>query len=176
MDNERTVTVLAPIDAAYPALLRLIPDPPKALYCDGNLNLLSRPAVAVVGARRATEYGKWAAMAMAKRYAECGLIVVSGMAEGVDSFAHAGALSGGGATVAVMGCGPDICYPRSNRRLRERILENGLLLSEYPPGTPPARHTFPARNRIISGLCVATVVVEAGLSSGSLITAERAAE
>ncbi|MDR0356844.1 MAG: DNA-protecting protein DprA, partial [Clostridiales Family XIII bacterium] len=113
---------------------------------------------------------------VAKRCAEYGLVVVSGMAEGADSFAHMGALSCDGETVAVLGCGLDVCYPKSNKGLRERIAKRGLIMSEYPSGTQPARFTFPARNRIISGLCVATVIAEAGLSSGSLITAERAAE
>jgi DNA processing protein len=176
MMPDTTKQCLTPNDAAYPAMLRLIPDPPKTLYFEGNISLLSEPAVAMVGARRSTEYGKWAAMTMAKRYAEYGFVIVSGMAAGVDSFAHMGALASEGRTIAVMGCGLDICYPKSNLRLRDRILENGLILSEYPPGTPPAKFTFPARNRIISGLCMATIIVEAGLSSGSLITAERAAE
>ncbi|MDR1029165.1 MAG: DNA-processing protein DprA [Clostridiales Family XIII bacterium] len=176
MTIEREPAFLTLADADYPALLRLIDQPPKQLYVEGDVSLLSKPAVAVVGARRATEYGKWAAMTMAKRYAEYGLVVVSGMAEGVDSFAHLGALAGEGATIAVMGCGLDICYPRSNTRLRDRIAQTGLLVSEYPPGTRPAKYTFPARNRVISGLCAAVVIVEAGLSSGSLITAERAAE
>ncbi|MDR1953306.1 MAG: DNA-processing protein DprA [Clostridiales Family XIII bacterium] len=176
MTRKSEVAFVTPRDESYPALLRNIENPPKKLYYEGELSLLSRPAVAVVGARKATEYGRWAAISIAKRYAECGLVVVSGMAAGIDTFAHTGALEGNGSTVAVLGCGIDICYPRSNLRLRESILQNGLILSEYPPETQPTRFTFPARNRIISGLSLATVIVEAGLSSGSLITAEWAAK
>jgi DNA processing protein len=172
-DNIKTVTM---DDAAYPVLLRTIPDPPEKLYYIGDLSIASRRAVAIVGSRRASEYGKWAAYNAAKRLSENGIVVVSGMAEGCDSFAHQGALAGNTPTIAVLGCGPDICYPHSATRLRENILFGGLLLSEYPPGTHPALFTFPARNRIISGLSVATIVAEAGISSGSLITAERAVE
>jgi DNA processing protein len=138
--------------------------------------LASSAAVAVVGARKATEYGKWAAFNLAKTLAEYGLVVVSGMAWGVDSEAHRGALAVCGKTVAVLGCGVDICYPARNYRLMNELLKSGLVLSEFEPGTEPRDFTFPLRNRIISGLSVATVVVEAGLQSGSLITAERAAE
>ncbi|MDR0850985.1 MAG: DNA-processing protein DprA [Clostridiales Family XIII bacterium] len=163
-------------DTQYPPLLRTIPDPPEVLYYIGDLSIASRRAVAIVGSRHASEYGKWASYNAAKRLSESGVVVVSGMAEGCDSFAHQGALEGNTPTIAVLGCGPDICYPRSAARLREKILYGGLLLSEYPPGTRPALFTFPARNRIISGLSAATIVAEAGISSGSLITAERAAE
>lgn len=162
--------------ADYPVLLSLIKDAPELLYYRGDLSVLSLPTVAVVGSRRATEYGKWVAYNLGKRCAEHGVVVVSGMAEGIDSYAHQGALAGGGRTVAVFGTGIDICFPVNNGGLLRQILHDGLVLSEYPPGYPASKYTFPQRNRIISGLSYATVVVEAAISSGSLITAERAAE
>jgi DNA processing protein len=136
---------------------------------------MSKPCVAVVGSRRATDYGRWVACNLARKLSERGVVVVSGMAEGIDSFAHRGALEGPTPTVAVMGNGLDVCFPAMNEALRGRIAERGLLLSEYGDGVRGTRFTYPARNRVISGLCLATVVVEAGLSSGSLITAEHAA-
>ena len=160
----------------YPALLETIHRPPDILYGTGNAGVLKNRCVAVVGARRATSYGKWAAYQIGRRLAESGLTVISGMAYGCDAEAHRGALEAGGATAAVLGCGVDICYPAANAALRRRIAENGLLLSEYEPGTPPRPYRFPQRNRIISGICEAVVIAEAGLSSGSLITAECAAE
>lgn len=163
-------------DSKYPALLRSIKDPPKELYFSGNIDLLENDCLAVVGARKATAYGKWAAHTIAKRAAAHGIAVVSGMADGIDSAAHRGAIDGGGGTIAVLGCGIDICYPRSNRELWRNIAEQGLLLSEYSPGTPPMPFRFPLRNRIISGLSEVVVIAEAGLSSGSLITAELAAD
>ncbi|MDR0596290.1 MAG: DNA-processing protein DprA [Clostridiales Family XIII bacterium] len=162
-------------DSGYPKALRGIADPPPRLYYMGKLAALENPMVAIVGARRATDYGRWAAYNLAHRLSERGVAVVSGMAEGIDSFAHKGALEGPTPTIAVMGNGLDICFPKSNLALRERIARSGLLLSEYSEGTHGTRFTYPARNRIISGLSIATVVVEAGLSSGSLITAEYAA-
>jgi len=163
-------------DRDYPELLNYIANPPEILYYAGDITLASKPAIAVVGARKATSYGKWAAYGFAKKLSEYGIVVVSGMAYGIDSFAHKGAVENRGKTIAVLGCGVDICYPDSNQALRERILKEGLLLSEYEPGTPPLPYRFPMRNRIISGLCIGTIVAEAGLSSGSLITAECAAE
>ncbi|MDR3225393.1 MAG: DNA-processing protein DprA [Clostridiales Family XIII bacterium] len=162
-------------DAGYPDTLKHIKDPPPSLWYLGRLSALDNPMVAIVGARRATDYGRWAAYNLARRLSEHGVTVVSGMAEGIDSFAHRGALEGPTPTVAVMGNGLDICFPKMNEALRKRISESGLLLSEYGAGVHGTRFTFPARNRIISGLSAATVVVEAGLSSGSLITAEYAA-
>ncbi|MDR1291801.1 MAG: DNA-processing protein DprA [Clostridiales Family XIII bacterium] len=161
-------------DEGYPSALKHIEKPPEQLFYQGDLSVLSKPCVAVVGARRATDYGRWAALNLARKLSERGVVVVSGMAEGIDSFAHRGALEGSTPTVAVMGNGLDICFPTMNEALRGRIAGNGLLLSEYEDGTHGTRFTFPARNRIISGLCLATVVVEAGLSSGSLITADHA--
>jgi DNA processing protein len=159
----------------YPALLKHIKKPPDRLFYAGDLSVLSKPCVAVVGSRRATDYGRWAALNLARKLSERGVVVVSGMAEGIDSFAHRGALEGPAPTVAVMGNGLDVCFPAMNEALRGRIAERGLLLSEYEDKVHGTRFTYPARNRIISGLCLATVVVEAGLSSGSLITAEHAA-
>jgi DNA processing protein len=163
-------------DRDYPELLKYIPDPPLSLYYAGDITLASRPSIAVVGARKATSYGKWAAYGFAKKLSEYGIVVVSGMAYGVDSWAHKGAVENQGKTIAVLGCGIDICYPASNRALRDDILKEGLILSEYEPGTPPLPFRFPLRNRIISGLSLGTIVIEAGLSSGSLITAEYAAD
>ena len=142
------------------------------LYYAGDISLASNPCVAVVGARKASEYGKWAANSIGKRLAEHNITVVSGMARGIDSFAHKGALSVMGKTIAILGCGIDICYPQENRALMDKICEKGLILSEYPLGFRPTNYTFPARNRIISGISRATVIVEAGFSSGSLITAD----
>jgi DNA processing protein len=160
----------------YPELLNYISDPPKKLYYTGDITLASKPAIAVVGARKATSYGKWAAYGFASKLSEYGVVVVSGMAYGIDSFAHKGAVENQGKTIAVLGCGVDICYPESNKLLRENILKDGLIISEYEPGVPPLPYRFPLRNRIISGLCIGTIIVEASLSSGSLITAECAAE
>ncbi len=160
----------------YPPLLSHICRPPEVLYATGDAAILKKRCVAVVGARRATSYGKWVSYQIGKRLAECGLVTVSGMAWGCDTEAHRGALDAGGATVAVLGCGVDICYPAANVSLRRRIAEQGLLLSEYEPETPPRPYRFPQRNRIISGISEAVVVAEAGISSGSLITAECAAE
>jgi len=161
-------------DARYPALLSLIPDPPERLYYAGDPDVLKLPMVALVGARRSTEYGRWAAYTIAKRLSERGVVVVSGMAEGIDAWSHKGCLAASSPTVAVFGCGLDICFPKSNARLMDDIRRRGVILSEYPAGTQPTRYSFPRRNRIISGLAYATVVVEAGCSSGSLITAESA--
>lgn len=168
--------VLTPDSPQYPEGLRRIPNPPGKLYFRGNLELLSRPAAAVVGCRKPTAYGKWAAGRIGKALADHGILLVSGMAAGIDAAAHWGALRSGGGTAAVLGCGLDICYPRGNRDLYEKITEKGLLLSEYPEGFQPTRYSFPMRNRIISGLSAATAVVEAGRESGALITAECAAE
>ena len=172
----REIKTVAIGDDGYPALLRHIKDPPETLYFAGDLALASGLSVSVVGTRSATSYGMWAAMKLSETLAGHGAVVTSGMALGIDTCAHKGALKAEGKTIAVLGSGFDRCSPASNRRLMEEIAEKGLLLSEYPPETPAAVYTFPRRNRIISGLSVATVIVEAGRSSGALITAERAAE
>ena len=163
-------------DSNFPFLLTQISSPPKQLFFEGNLEALKPRAVAIVGSRKASEYGKWVAYSVAKRLGKAGITIVSGMAEGIDSSAHKGALDANAKTIAVMGNGVDICYPKINKSLRAKILEQGLIISEYPDGTEPAKYTFPARNRIISGLSEAIVIVEAGLVSGSLITAEFAVD
>lgn len=171
--NYGTVSLGEP---GYPLLLPLISDPPKMLYYMGDLSLAARRCVAVVGSRKTTEYGRWAAFTLGQRLAEHDIVVVSGLAAGIDACGHAGALKAGGKTIAILGCGIDLCYPAINRKLKEQIASTGLVLSEYPPGFPAAVYTFPRRNRIISGVSEATVVAAAGLHSGSLITAELAEE
>jgi len=163
-------------DDDYPRLLKHIKNPPKELYYRGDISLASKLSVAVVGTRKATRYGIWAAMTLAETLAEHGVVVTSGMALGVDSCSHSGALKCGGKTIAVLGSGIEICSPASNRKLMEEIADCGLIISEYPPEMNATKYTFPQRNRIISGISAAVVVVEAGLSSGALITAEQAAE
>ncbi|MCL2436824.1 MAG: DNA-processing protein DprA [Clostridiales bacterium] len=163
-------------DQDYPERLKHIKDPPKELFYRGDISLASELSIAIVGTRKATGYGIWAATNIAEKLAAHGVIVTSGMAFGIDTCGHRGALKGGGKTIAVLGSGIDICTPASNKNLMNTIARDGLVISEYPPGTPAAKYTFPRRNRIISGISAATVVVEAGLSSGALITAELAAE
>lgn len=163
-------------DARYPPLLAEIPGPPLALWLRGDAAVLALPSVAIVGSRAATPYGLETASRLAGDLAASGALVVSGMARGVDSAAHRGALESGGRTVAVLGCGVDVAYPPEHRDLAARIAGRGAVVSELPPGTPPRSFHFPARNRIISGLSLATVVVEAAARSGSLITAGCALE
>jgi DNA processing protein len=163
-------------DPLYPGLLKEIYDPPAVLYYRGNPKILAAPAIALVGARKATQYGKTTAYRLGSELASLGITVVSGMARGIDTAAHQGALQGGGNTAAVLGCGADICYPPENRSLREAIANRGILLSEFVPGTPPKPPHFPMRNRIISGLSLAVTVVEAAEKSGALITADCALE
>ena len=173
-----TVRRLRRGEAAYPPLLRTIPDPPPVLWLRGDVDpeLLSRPSVAIVGARACSSYGRTVARSLGRELAAAGLVVVSGMARGIDGEAHRGALDAGGTTVAVLGCGVDRDYPAAHRDLAGRIVERGLIVSEYEPGIEPAPWRFPARNRIIAGLCAATVVVEARERSGALITADFALE
>jgi len=163
-------------DPSYPELLSRIADPPPVMFFQGDPAVLGRPAVAIVGARRASELGRRFAFSLARQLAERGVVVVSGLALGVDGAAHEGSLRGGGPTVAVLGTGIDISYPAAHRHLGRRIVENGILLTEFVPGSGPDRHHFPRRNRIVSGLSHAVVVVEAGEKSGSLITARMALE
>lgn len=170
------ISVLTWEDKNYPRRLREIDQPPPVLYVRGGLLLEDEWAVAVVGTRRVTPYGRQIAEKVATTLAQSGVTVVSGLAHGVDAIAHQAALNAGGRTVAVLGCGVDRIYPPDHRRLAERMLEHGALLSDYAPGTPPEARNFPPRNRIISGLSMAVVVVEAGDRSGALITAEFAAE
>lgn len=163
-------------DADYPPLLAEIPDPPPLLYGIGQRALLGYPALAIVGSRNATPQGLAHAQAFASTLSQSGLMIVSGLALGIDGAAHEGALSGSGATIAVLGTGLDRVYPARHRDLAHRIAARGLLLSEFPLGTAAIAHNFPRRNRIISGLSLGCLVVEAGLESGSLITARLAAE
>ncbi|MGH8126991.1 MAG: DNA-processing protein DprA [Gammaproteobacteria bacterium] len=163
-------------DAAYPPLLATISSPPPVLYVIGDPQLLHQPQLAVVGSRNPSPGGRELAGEFAAFAAGAGLVVTSGLALGIDAAAHAGALDGGGNTVAVMATGPDLIYPKRHQALAERIAERGALVTEFRPGTPPLPEHFPRRNRIISGLALGTLVVEATLKSGSLITARYAAE
>lgn len=163
-------------DDDYPARLGQLPDPPVVLWTRGNRALLGRPAVAIVGSRRASASSLLLAHGLGRDLARAGLVIVSGLALGVDAAAHEGALEAGGATVAVLGAGLDVVYPRRNTGLHSRIGQVGCLIAELAPGTPPLARHFPLRNRIISGLSVAVVVVEATERSGSLITARLALE
>ena len=167
--------LLTVTDPAYPPLLKQIPDPPFALFVRGDAALLSEPQLAMVGSRNPSVEGRRNAEEFAEYLARCGLVIVSGMALGIDAASHKGALKGG-KTVAVWGTGLDKPYPPRNRELAQQILEQGVIVSEFPPGTPPLPTHFPRRNRIISGLSVGTLVVEAARQSGSLITARLAAE
>ncbi|MCK4578683.1 MAG: DNA-processing protein DprA [Candidatus Marinimicrobia bacterium] len=166
----RFINISQPV---YPALLKELYDAPVGLFIHGA-GKLEGDFIAVVGTRRPTSYGRETARALSHALVASGLGIVSGFARGIDSTAHTAALETGGLTVAVMGCGVDVVYPPENRKLYERLLENGLIVSEYPPGANPDAHHFPQRNRIISGLSLGTLVVEAGLGSGALITAVHA--
>jgi DNA processing protein len=163
-------------DTAYPRLLLEIADPPPLLYATGRLELLGRPALAIVGSRNATAQGARNAEQFAQAFSAAGLTIVSGLALGIDAAAHRGGLAGEGATIAVLGTGVDVTYPRQNAELASRIAREGLLLSEFPLGSAAAAHHFPRRNRLISGLTQGCLVIEAALASGSLITARAAAE
>jgi DNA processing protein len=171
---KRKIAILTPADGGYPELLKAIPDPPPALFACGTLP--QGISVALVGSRKASATGIETARALGRALGERGVCVVSGLALGIDAAAHEGALEAGGPTVGVLGCGIDIVYPASNRALFERVRGNGALVSEYCLGEPPLAWRFPARNRVISGLCEATVVVEAPERSGALITANHALE
>jgi len=169
-------SAVAIVDPEYPPLLREIIDPPFALFYRGDLTLLQKPMVATVGSRRASAYGANAAAHLARQLVSAGVAIVSGLARGIDAASHQAALDAGGSTIAVLGTGIDIIYPRSHTRLTRDISERGLLLTEFPAGTPPLAANFPIRNRIISGIALGTVIVEATSRSGSLITARMAAE
>ncbi|MBI1943527.1 MAG: DNA-protecting protein DprA [Betaproteobacteria bacterium] len=169
-------TIVTLADAAYPRLLLEIADPPALLYCRGRTELLSRPALAVVGSRNATAQGASNAEQFARSFSAAGLTIVSGLAQGIDAAAHRGGLAAGGSTVAVLGTGVDVAYPPANAALAAEIAERGLLVSEFALGTRAFGHNFPRRNRLISGLAQGCLVIEAALASGSLITARAAAE
>lgn len=168
--------VLTPTDPDYPPTLRAIPDPPAVLFARGDVTLLSRRAIAIVGSRNHTRYGAEVAARIAEEAVQGGALVVSGMALGLDAVAQAAALDAGGTTVGVLGTGVDVIYPRENARLFDRVLATGALISEHPPGGRGHRGAFPRRNRMISGLAVALVVVEAAEGSGTLITVDCALE
>ncbi len=171
------VQVLTPGDAGYPALLREIPRPPPQLFIRGAVAALSLPQLAIVGSRNATPAGAETARDFASHLAARGFCITSGLAEGIDAAAHRGALAVGGRTVAVCGTGPDIVYPRHHESLAAEIIATGgAIVSEFAPGTAVHRGNFPRRNRLISGLAVGTLVVEAGVRSGALITARHALE
>ncbi|MEO8445612.1 MAG: DNA-processing protein DprA [Gammaproteobacteria bacterium] len=169
--------LLTPADRRYPALLREIPDPPAQLFVRGDPETLSLPQLAIVGSRNATPAGADTARDFAAHLAARGFCITSGLAEGIDAAAHRGALAAGGRTIAVCGTGPDIVYPRLHAALADEIVASGgAIVSEFAPGTPVYRGNFPRRNRLISGLAVGTLVVEAGVRSGALGTARHAME
>ena len=175
--HQKGLHLLTIQDAAYPTRLKNIPDPPVLLYYKGQLpDLDAFPVIGVVGTRKASAYGLTTAKRMGYQIGKCGGIVVSGMAYGIDGMAMSGALTAGQKTVGVLGCGADIVYPLSNRALFKDVEQYGCILSEFPPGYPPAKWNFPKRNRIISGLSNGVLVVEAPEKSGALITARLAAE
>jgi DNA processing protein len=163
-------------DEDYPLLLQEIYDPPPIIYFCGDIKAAGINCLAIVGSRRHSLYGKEIAHKFASKLSDYGLSVVSGMARGIDTWAHKGALDAGGKTVAVLGCGLDICYPPENRVVKEKIQVSGAVISEFPPGSQPLPQNFPRRNRIISGLSQGTIVIEAGEKSGALITADFALE
>src|SRR5882757_7606398 len=175
--DEAGASFLTYDDVAYPERLREIYDPPAVLWMRGDVNLLSQPGIAVVGTRRPSPYGAGMAQLLSRDLAGRGVVILSGMARGVDTEAHKGALEARGRTVAVWGTGIDVIYPKENKRLAEQILEQGgTILSEYPMGTFPAPQNFPIRNRILSGMSVGVLVVEAAENSGTRITARCAME
>lgn len=167
---------LALADDGYPVWLRAISSPPDVLYCDGRIEPRDRQAIAIVGSRQATPYGLRMTETLARELSGAGFTIVSGLARGIDAAAHRAALEAGGRTIAVLGCGLDITYPPEHGRLREEVAANGAVVTEFPAGTPPKPSHFPQRNRIISGLSLGVVVVEAAEDSGSLITARFALE
>lgn len=160
----------------YPELLKQIPNPPLGIYILGTLSADSSSKISIVGSRKFTEYGSYAAKKLSYDLSSKGIVIVSGMARGIDSVAHKAALEAGGKTIAVLGCGIDVCYPPENGRLRYEIIQNGCLISEFPLGTKPFVGNFPLRNRIISGLSKGLIVVEASEKSGTLITVGHALE
>ncbi len=168
--EQQGVSIITLDDAEYPEHLKSIFDPPLALYVKGDIRPQDYYSIAIVGSRRNTSYGRMLAEELAFKLAECGLTVVSGMARGIDSAAHRGALKYGGRTLAVLGCGLDVTYPPENYELMQRISASGAVISEFPLSTPPHAYNFPIRNRIISGLSLGVVVVEAALRSGTMIT------
>lgn len=175
--QEKEIRFYTVKDKDYPERLRRLSDPPYGIYCLGKLPENSPPAAAIIGARECSEYGRYIAGAFAGELAKAGVLVISGMARGIDSLGQQAALKQGGRTYAVLGCGVDICYPASNKALYQEIIEkDGGILSVFPPGTPPAKGQFPERNRIVAGLSDLVLVVEARQKSGTLITVDMALE
>ncbi len=172
--HERAIRVLSVLDPRYPASLRPLSDPPPVLFLRGRSELLYRPSVAVVGSRRATSVGRRAADRIGRDLSAAGVTVVSGLARGIDGAAHRGALGGAGGTIAVLGCGPDRAYPAANGALFDRVVREGLVVSEFPPGEAARAYHFPRRNRVLAALCSGVVVVEAAARSGALITVDHA--
>ena len=160
----------------YPEQLRQIADPPLALFVLGNVSLLHEPQIAIVGSRRPTPIGSKLARQLAKDLSELGIVITSGLALGVDGLSHMGALDKSNPTIAVMGCGLDTVYPARHRELFDRVRQHGLLVSEYPVGVKPSKYTFPERNRIVSGLSIGVLIIEAAIRSGTMITARLAVE
>lgn len=163
-------------DSNYPDALKLLPDAPILLFCRGDLSLLNNPALGVVGARKCTQEGITVTANIVRRLSRAGMTTVSGLARGIDRVAHLAALDGVGSTIAVLGCGIDVCYPHENEELFHLLARKGLILTEFMPGVHPLPHHFPVRNRIISGLSQGVLVVEAAMKSGSLVTAQHALE
>jgi DNA processing protein len=168
--------IITVADAAYPAMLRQIADPPTVLYAEGNTGLLQRPCLAIVGARNCSAGGALDARDFARALSDAGICIVSGLAMGIDAAAHAGALAGSSASIAIMGTGADVLYPPRNATIGALLRERGCVVTEFPLGTQPLRGNFPRRNRIISGLARGVLVVEANRQSGSLLTAKSALE
>ncbi|MBS4536063.1 DNA-processing protein DprA [Clostridium sp. D2Q-14] len=174
--NENNIKIITILDEEYPSHLKNIYNPPKTLYLKGNYKLIYRPSISIVGSRKATYYGKWAAEKIAKELSCLGICIISGMALGIDAIAHKGALDEGGDTIAILGSGIDKPYPRRNINIFEEISSKGLVISEFPIGMEPRAGNFPLRNRVISGLSKGVVIIEAREKSGSLITAYHALE
>lgn len=175
--NKKGIDIVTFYDSIYPEVLKEIPDFPTVLYCRGNLDLLKDiNAVAMVGSRKASDYGLSIARKFSAQIAQAGIVIISGMALGIDAACHRGALSVSGKTIAVLGTAIDRLYPRENEKLGEIIINKGLVISEYPPGSKTAKFNFPMRNRIIAGLSRSVVIVEASRKSGALITAFLAVE
>ena len=174
--GRNNIKILRAGDTDFPDILTKIADPVEQLFCIGDISLLSKLSMAVVGSRKCSQYGKQSAFNIGEALALNNAVTISGMAIGVDSMAHLGALKKGGGTIAVLGCGVDVCYPKKNKSLYDEICEKGLVVSEYAQGIPPAPWRFPMRNRIIAAIASSVAVIEAGEKSGAAITALRAAE
>ncbi len=174
--GRNNIKILRAGDTDFPDILTKITDPVEQLFCIGDISLLSKLSMAVVGSRKCSQYGKQSAFYIGEALALNNAVTISGMAIGVDSMAHLGALKKGGGTIAVLGCGVDVCYPKKNKSIYDEICEKGLVISEYAPGIPPAPWRFPMRNRIIAAIASSVAVIEAGEKSGAAITALRAAE